>query len=160
RVSPIRMNTNQLVCFRREEARMAKTAITRSDIIESEVESATGMLVRAGVLFVVSLFVFYLCVLIGGRMVEKPFFLTLLRVVSVIGMVGAVVMGVIGGVNLQSKRTAPSVTANCPFCEHPMEFPSEPTIDWDCEGCHRRVPYENGVQIPIREITCTFCKSV
>src|SRR5215813_10338119 len=120
---------------------MAKTATTRSDIIENELEAATGMLVRAGILLFVSLLVLYLCVLIGGTMPEKPFFLTLLKVVSAIGIIAAVVMGVIGGLNLQKTRVAPAVTVNCPFCEHPMEFPSEPTIDWDCEGCHRRVPY-------------------
>ncbi len=139
---------------------MAKTATTRSDILENEIEAASGMLLRAGILLFVSLSVLYLCVLIGGRMPEKPFFLTLLKVVSVLGAVCAVALGIVGGLNLQRARAAPSVEVNCPFCDRTMQFPSEPTIDWDCEGCHRRVPYEDGAQVPIREITCTFCKSV
>src|SRR5215831_9382436 len=107
---------------------MAKSATTRSEILENELEAASGLLVRAGILLFVSMLVLYLCVLIGGRMPEKPFLLTLLKVVSAIGIIAAVVMGVIGGLNLQRTRSAPTATVDCPFCGHAMQFPSEPTI--------------------------------
>lgn len=91
---------------------------------------------------------------------ESPPLFLALNLLSRLGVIGALVLGAIGGLQMFRARESPKVTANCPYCGHPMEFLKEPTEDYDCEGCHRPVHFQNGVLLPIRTITCAFCKTI
>ncbi len=134
---------------------MAQTETTRSEVIETESTSAVTQLIIAAIVFMAGLFLIYLFHFIADYRAR----LGLQIVAGAVALVG-VGMIVAAVVRMLSSRSLPKVVVNCPYCEYPMEFLKAPTVDFDCEGCHRRVYYENGVQVPIKMITCAFCKTV
>jgi len=134
---------------------MAQSAATRSDLLEQEYADGLAQVIRAALLLLGCLILVYLFSLVPGRNPR-----VMLMAAGGLASVAALAYGVMGGLRMQRARSVPAVTVNCPYCDYPMEFLAEPTEDWVCEGCHRRVHYENGRQVPIKMITCPFCKTV
>jgi ribosomal protein L7/L12 len=130
---------------------MAKGSTSRSDILEKEYEAGLTQVIRGVVILVASLILMWLMNVI--RLVP-------LVVFAGLGVVGGVWIIVTGARRMYRARNLPTVTVYCPYCQHPNEFLDEPTEDYTCEGCHRRVLYENGKPVPVREITCPTCKTV
>src|SRR5579872_3196695 len=145
---------------------MAKSATTRSDVLEQEYEVGVRYLIWAGVVLIAALLVFWCWRLVLNSYQNMPtstprvVYAPLLLVTGVLGVIAMGALAGMGAVRMSRAKQKPSVTVNCPYCDFAMEFPAEPTIDWDCEGCHRRVHYEDGKMVEIKQITCTFCKTV
>ena len=134
---------------------MAQRSISKSEVVEREGERSITQVIFAAILFFALLFGIYLC-----NFIETPTTRLTLQILLGGAALGAFVWGVMGFLRMQKARTAESVTVNCPYCDFPMQFLQEPTDDYDCEGCHRRVYYENGRPVEIKKITCAFCKTV
>lgn len=130
---------------------MAKRAVTRSEVLEEEYTSGGTLLIRAVVILVLG----GILVWLGRRIGIYP-----VELLGLLCMAGAVFTAGMGVLRMKRMRDLPTITVHCPYCEFPMQFHQTPTLDWDCEGCHRRVYYENGQMVPVREITCPFCKAV
>jgi len=134
---------------------MPRTATTRSDVLEKEYEAGSAKLIRWTTLFFVCLLLLYFFHFIPDR----P-----LRIFSMIVAGGLSLTGLILAIqtSVMMRKTTletPIITVNCPYCDFAMQFPERPTVDWDCESCHRRVQYENGVAVPVKDVTCTFCRA-
>src|SRR5258708_80031 len=41
-----------------------------------------------------------------------------------------------------------------------MQFLERHTDDYDCEGCHRKVHYQNGQPVPVKTVTSQSCRTV
>jgi ribosomal protein L7/L12 len=144
---------------------MARLATSKSDVLEQESVVSVAQFLRAGLVLVLGIACLYgVSIVNRGKYPPGSFqvvflkpFLILLGIVLVLG---AVVGAVMGALRMKKVKDKPAVTVNCPYCGFPTEFLEEPSDDYDCEGCHRRVYYENGRPVPIKEITCTFCKTV
>ena len=134
---------------------MSPTVITKSQVVEEESVSAVTQLIKAVVVLGLCLLLVYLFGFIGNRQLALT-----LRILAGVGALAALVWAVMEGLRIKKARGVESVTVNCPYCEFPMQFVQPPTADYDCEACHRRVQYENGHPVPIRQITCAFCKTV
>ncbi len=145
---------------------MAQSATTKSDVVEREYTVGVQMLIGAGAALVVSLLFFWGASLVAhsyrSNTASMQYVLVrpLLIVTGVLGTLGAVALAGMGAGRMNKAKTSPTVMVNCPYCGFGMEFPTEPALDWDCEGCHRRVYYENGRMAEVKQITCTFCKTV
>lgn len=144
---------------------MAKSATTRSDVLEQEYEAGVGLLIPAGIVLILSLLSLWGVKLINGGKYpsgsfQNVFLHPLLLLLGIVGILGALVMAGMAINRMNAAKTKPAITVNCPYCDFPMQFLSQPTTDYDCEGCNRRVYYENGKPVEIKQITCTFCKTV
>lgn len=145
---------------------MAQSATTKSDVLEREYTVGVQMLLGAGAVLILALLFFWSASLVANSyrgnttstqyVVVRP----LLIVTGVLATLGAVALAALGGTRMNKAKAAPTVTVSCPYCGYAMEFPASPTLDWDCEGCHRRVYYEKGKMAEVKQITCTFCKTV
>lgn len=124
----------------------------RADLLEVEYDAGLTLLIRASILLVISAIMLWFF----GGIYPVP----VLQVLAGFGLAGSFLVAVWGGWRMYKARTRSIVTVNCPYCDFPMEFFQEPTQDFDCHGCHRRVQYENGAMVPIKMITCAFCKTV
>ena len=142
---------------------MAKST-TRAEVLETEYVAGVSLLIPAAIVLVVALLSFWgLKVMNGGKyspesvqiVYLKPMF-TLLGIVGVLVALGLAGKGI---AKMLAAKAHPVVTVNCPYCKFAMKFVTSPTEDYDCEGCHRRVLYENGKPIPTKEVTCNFCKA-
>ncbi len=130
---------------------MPKSSMTRSDVLEKEYEAGLTQVIRGVVILVAALILMWLMNLAS---------LAPLAIFAFLGAVAGAVIAAVGGRRMYRARSLPTVTVYCPYCEHPMEFLSEPTEDYTCESCNRRVIYENGKPVPVREITCPTCRAV
>lgn len=135
--------------------------VRRSDIIEEEgVHGATRLIIALFVL-IVSLVLLYLGNAVGRdapeNSVRSVYLSPLLILVAVVGIIVGLVIGVLAANRMLRTRKMPAVTVECPYCGGEVRFPTMPTQDWDCEHCHRQVRYENGVQVPLKAVACTFC---
>lgn len=130
---------------------MAQGSTTRSDVLEREYEAGMTQAIVGVVILVVALILAWLM----SRVHLMP-----LVAFAALGAAAGVVVIVAGARRMHRARALPAVTVYCPYCEHPNQFLSEPTEDYTCEGCNRRVHYENGKPVPVREITCPTCKTV
>jgi len=145
---------------------MARSATTKSEVLEREYEVGVQILIGAGAVLLLGLLFLWSATLVTNSyrgnttstqyVVVRP----LLIVTGVLTTLGSVVMAALGATRMNKAKVSPTVTVKCPYCDFAMEFPAEPTIDWDCEGCHRRVYYEKGRMAEVKQITCTFCKTV
>lgn len=131
---------------------MANSTTSRSDVLEREYESELALLFRAGGLLVVSLILLYF---FGKVLHSRP-----LGIVALCGVAFAIALGALGGWRAYRMRSLPSVTIRCPYCDRPLQFIRTPKEDFDCDHCYRHVQFENGVMVPIKMITCAFCKTV
>lgn len=134
---------------------MAKALNTRSDMLEKEFAAGATQLIYAGVLLLVFLLLLYLFHFVPIATVKQS-----LMILSGAGVLFALAYGGVAVYGMQKARTLPKVTFECPYCDFPMQFLKKPTEDFDCESCHRHVQFENGEPVPIKVITCTFCKTV
>jgi ribosomal protein L7/L12 len=144
---------------------MAQSATTKSEVLEKEYEAGVWRLILAGVVLVVSLLCFWgVKLIIGAKLPDTASQNTILRplllLLGVVGTVGALALAGTGASRMKKAKERPTIAVNCPYCGFHNQFVDEPTSDYDCEGCHRRVYYENGVPVEIKQITCTFCKTV
>lgn len=144
---------------------MARGVVTRSQVLETEYEAGTTHLLGAVVLLFVSLLVLW-----GANLIVRQHFSDtsfqvvylrpLLLLSGLVGVIASLVIGGKAGLHMKAAKARPTTTVNCPYCGFPMEFTDTPTEDYDCESCHRRVYYENGQPVEIRQITCALCKTV
>jgi ribosomal protein L7/L12 len=134
---------------------MAQTVTTRSDVIEAESTSAVTQLILAGLLLFGCLLLVYFFHFIPARHVRLG-----LQIIAAAGAIAGLIWAVVAIFRMRTASTLPKFTVNCPYCDFPMQFVQEPHDDYDCENCHRRVYYENGQPVPIKMITCAFCKTV
>ncbi len=130
---------------------METTVRTRTDVLEEAYSHAITVAIRGAILMAVCL----ILVWVFGFLDLRP-----LRILSVVGAAIGGIIILYAALRFIEARRAPYVTVHCPYCEHPMQFPVEPTSDYTCEGCDRRVYYENGKPAPVREVTCPVCKTV
>src|SRR5687767_5398076 len=134
---------------------MAQRTISKSEVLETVGERTFTNVIFAAILFLGLVLAVYLC-----SFVDKFSTRLTLQILCGAGALAAFVWAVTEFIRVQQARTTPSVTVNCPYCDFPMQFLQEPADDYDCEGCHRRVYYENGRPVDIKKITCAFCKTV
>lgn len=130
---------------------MQRSSTSRSDVLEKEYEAAATLLIRGIIVLVVSLILVWITRLADVAPLSALFSLTALAGVAIMALAGR---------RMYRARSIPAITVKCPYCEHPNQFLSEPTEDWTCEGCNRRVYYEAGQMVPVREVTCPSCKAV
>jgi len=129
---------------------MAKAVTTRSDLLEREFEVGLGLVIRGVIVLVVSLILVWLFTR------SELFSLVVLAWMG--ALAGAVVAGA-GARRMIVARKLPTVSVPCPYCDYPMQFATEPTTDYDCEKCHRRVYYENGKPAEVVKVTCDACRT-
>ena len=134
---------------------MAQRSISKSEVVESTSERSLTHVIFAALIFVALLLAVYLCSFIDRFSTRVTF-----QLLFGAGALAAFVWAINAFLRIQQARATPYVTVNCPYCDFPMQFLQEPTDDYDCEGCHRRVYYENGRPAEIKKITCAFCKTV
>jgi ribosomal protein L7/L12 len=144
---------------------MSKGVVSRSQVLEAEYTTGTTRLVGAAVLLLLSLLALWGANLIlrqhfAGSSFQVVYLRPLLFLGGLVGVVASLVIGVKAGLEMKQAKERPTVGVNCPYCGFTTQFVDEPTEDYDCEGCHRRVYYENGKPVEIKQITCTFCKTV
>jgi ribosomal protein L7/L12 len=133
------------------EDTMAKHATSRAELLEREYEVAMMIVVRATIGLVLSL----IGVFIFARVpqVQLQLFFIILAAASAIA-------AVYGAVRVVQARNKPFVAVECPYCRYPMKFPEQPTEDFDCEKCHRRVYFEDdGTMADVIDVTCAVCKT-
>jgi len=129
---------------------MRQGPTSRADVLEKEYEAGTGLLIRGGIVLLVSLILVWILRLAALTQLAAFFGLT--------GVIGIVIMA-LGGRRMYAARALPTVSVDCPYCGRRNQFLSEPTEDWTCENCSRPVYYENGVMAPVREVTCPSCRA-
>lgn len=56
-----------------------------------------------------------------------------------------------------ASRKEPVYTAECPYCNHYIEFTSAPENDFVCDSCNRRVPVQNGKVLEVTGVRCGYC---
>ena len=134
---------------------MAQGSISKSEVVEREGERGLIQVIIAGAAFLACLLLLYLF-----HFVDKFSLRMTLELLSGAAALASFVWVVTNFIRMNQARAVPSVAVNCPYCDYPNEFLKEPTDDYDCEGCHRRVYYENGRPAEIKKITCAFCKTV
>jgi len=134
---------------------MAQRSISKSEVLERVGERTFTQVIFATILFLGLLLAVYLC-----SFVDKFSTRVTLQILLGAGALAAFVWAIMAFLRVQQARTSPYVTQNCPYCDFPMQFQEQPVDDYDCEGCHRRVYYENGRPVEIKKITCAFCKTV
>lgn len=130
---------------------MAKYTTTRTDVLEKAYAAGTVTVIRGAIILVVSLLLLYFFTMFQ---VES------LQILAMIGVVIGIIVALLGVKTMYDARKAPVVTFACPYCDYPMQFPKDPTEDFDCDRCHRRVYFESGKLAPVVEVTCTSCKAV
>ena len=134
---------------------MAQRTISKSEVMERESEQSLTQVFIAGLVFLGLLLAVYLC-----NFIDRAAPRLTMQILFGGAALATFVWAVMSFLRIQKARTSPSVTVNCPYCDYPMQFLHEPKDDYDCEGCHRRVYYENGRPVEIKKITCAFCKTV
>lgn len=135
---------------------MAQTVRTRSELIEEEYSGSVTQLIGIIVLFFALLLTVYLLSLWHSN----PVWSMRLRILVGAGALITLGWAIVVGMKMQKTKAVKTLTVNCPYCDFPMEFLEQPNSDYDCENCHRRVQYENGRPVPIKTVTCQFCKTV
>ncbi|MCC6728812.1 MAG: ribosomal protein L7/L12 [Chthonomonadales bacterium] len=129
---------------------MAPSVTTRSDVLEREYDAGMTLLIRGSVATALGAL---------GVWLFRLFDLwPLMYLFGAVMGIGVVTAGW-GALRMARARSLPAVTFHCPYCDHPMSFLAEPTEDFDCERCHRRVYFEDGKPVPVHTITCTVCKA-
>ncbi len=144
---------------------MAKTATTRSEVLEQETESGVILAIPALLVLGVALFSMWMGKLIDGGhypqgSVQSTYLKPLTTLLFVGGVISAVVMAARAAWIVKGAHDQPVVKVPCPYCDAVNEFLAVPTLSYDCETCSRRVQYEDGQPVPVIEVTCTYCKSV
>jgi ribosomal protein L7/L12 len=130
---------------------MAKHATSRSEMLEREYEVAIALVVRAIGGAVLAFVAAYLAGMFMGSQLQW-FFLIL--------AVAAIAVALYGGIRVLQARNMPFVTFECPYCQFAMKFPEIPTEDYDCEGCHRRVYFEDDGRVAdVIDVTCSVCRT-
>ena len=129
---------------------MAQTTNSRSDLLERAYEIAVRLAIRGVAILVVSAVLLWILKLVN---------LYQLWPVAALGMAAGVVIMSVGWFRANRARQRPSLPVYCTYCEHQMMFLAQPTEDYTCEGCHRRVQYENGLPVPVRDLTCPICRA-
>ncbi len=131
---------------------MAQGATTRSELLEREYSAGVTQLIRAVILLVVFLILLYMF-----HFIPAPTTRLSMEILAAAGVAFSLFHGGAAGLRMHRAHSLPTVIFECPYCGYPMQFLKEPTEDFDCENCHRRVQFEDGKPVPVREITCTFC---
>lgn len=135
---------------------MAKTATTRSEVLEQAYGSGLTTMIFA----VVGLLAAALLGYFFKLSIKDPGLRSGMLAMAALGALASLYYAFKGYSVMSKARGIGATTVNCPYCDYPMEFPEAPTTDFDCEGCNRRVQFENGRMVPIKIITCAFCKTV
>jgi ribosomal protein L7/L12 len=129
--------------------------ITRSEVVEQESVSGLTQIIRALIILFGSVFLAYLFRFIPNHQLSLS-----LMIIAIAGvLLGAGLTGK-AVYQIQKAKSIKTTTVNCPYCDFPMEFLEAPTDSYDCEGCHRKVLYQNGHPVPVKTVTCQSCKTV
>jgi len=129
--------------------------ITRSSVVEETSVSGLTQLIWSVSGLVVCLLASYLLHFIPSRNLSMG-----LMIISFAGAATFAGFAIKAGVSMKEAKEVKTVTVNCPYCDFPMQFVQQPTDDYDCEGWHRRVHYQNGIPVAVKTVTCQSCKSV
>ncbi len=129
--------------------------ITRSSVVEEESVSGLTKLIWSLSGFVGLMLVSYLVHFIPNHKVSLGLMIVALAAALVLLGIAAV-----AGINMKKVRDVQYVTVNCPYCDFAMQFLERPLDDYDCEGCHRKVHYQNGQPVPVKTVTCQSCRTV
>ncbi len=130
---------------------MAKGATSRSDILEREYTKAILILVRSGIMLIVSLLLVWF---FGRLVIVRP-----LLDIGLLGVAAAIGFGVWGGWKVYRALSVKTVSFQCPYCSHEMRFPNVPENGFDCEDCNRPVAIKDGQVVAIKTITCPVCRT-
>jgi ribosomal protein L7/L12/ribosomal protein L37AE/L43A len=57
-------------------------------------------------------------------------------------------------------KKIPSSSITCPFCGNVNAFLRPPTDDFNCEGCHRMVPIQDGKVMEVMQVRCGYCNAL
>ena len=144
---------------------MAKTATTRSQVLEQETEAGVTIAIPAVLALLLALFALWMGKLIdGGHYAPGSVQVTYLRPLATLvvfaGIIGAVILAARAIWIVKGAHDQPVVKITCPYCDAENEFLVGPTLSYDCESCSRRVHYEDGKPVPVVEVTCTYCKAL
>ncbi|HSV75341.1 MAG TPA: ribosomal protein L7/L12 [Chthonomonadales bacterium] len=129
---------------------MAKSVTRRSDLLEREYEAGLSFVIRGVIVLCVSLILVWILTLVQ---------LQPLVILAWLGVAAGVVLAAFGARRMVVARKLPAVSVKCPYCDFTMQFPAEPTTDYDCEQCHRRVYFEGGKQAEVLSLTCDACRT-
>jgi hypothetical protein len=133
---------------------MTKSATTISDIKEEVwFHSVGAVLVGLGILLVAGLFFYFMQFWMPKEILGSARIVTGLAMLAGLGICG---VAIYNGA-LTNKMTAAAFP--CPYCDKEMRFPTMPTIDFDCEFCHRTVHFDTGRPIPVQTVVCRACRT-
>jgi ribosomal protein L7/L12 len=143
---------------------MAKTATTRSEVLEAEYTVSATLFIRAAALLVAALLCFWFAKLAAGNGQDEMsaryvYIRPLFFLLGVAGGIAAAAYTGLGIAGMKKAKERPTVSLPCPYCGFSNAFLETPTVDYVCEGCHRTVHYEDGKPVEIMQITCAFCKT-
>ena len=134
---------------------MPQQVITRSSVVEETSVSGLTQLIWSVSGFLVCVLATYLFHLIPSRNLSMG-----LTIIAIAGALVFLGFATKAGLNMKQAGEVKTVTVECPYCDFPMQFLEQPTTDYDCEGCHRKVHYQNGKPVPVKTVTCQSCKTV
>ncbi len=129
---------------------MANDKVKRSELLEDAYDLGMTLVIRGVILAIVSA----VCLWLFSRIGLFP-----LMVLAGLGIAGGVVVIGNGALKMVRAGETGTVTVTCPYCDKPMEFLKEPTEDYDCDHCDRRVYFQNGKVAPVRPVKCTMCQA-
>lgn len=133
---------------------MAKGPVTRSDLLEQKYEHGLTLVIRGVTAIVIGLIAVWIGNLLSRGQSQGGI---ALFVLGAFVAVGGGLAAVYGAFEMGKGRAQEHILEECPYCEFAMEFLVHPTEDYTCEKCKRRVYYEDGKRVPVREIACTVC---
>lgn len=139
------------------EVFMSNVTNRHSDILENEYVVGISHLIRSAFIAVAAIIFFWVASLLKRFSPATPQVNNGFFYFAILLLIAGICLALYGVYRMYSAKKTDTVNVDCPYCDHTMRFMTEPTTDFDCENCHRKVVYENGIMVPVKIVTCTFC---
>lgn len=149
------MNTEEKTPTINEVEKSAQSPVKRSDVVEVQWEHA----ITWGIFGILSLLFGLLIYKYGTGWFAygKQYQGLDLRPFAIPFFIASPILFIMAISRAMAGRKQSSYTATCPYCGHETVFVAQPTDDFSCEDCHRRVPVLEGKVLDISGIRCGFC---
>ena len=133
---------------------MANRVRKLAEVQENTWTEASGPILLGLLLFIVSAVLMYF-----AKYWFHGYSLQVARIVlglTAFAGVGVIAAAVYNGIEVRRQR---GVAYTCPYCDKDNKFEAAPNEDFDCEFCNRTVHFEEGIAVPVREVSCPFCQT-
>jgi hypothetical protein len=133
----------------------------RRDIIEIIAERTVAFII-GGVVLVITGFILK-GITNAGVLGDSSWISGFLAIFGPIGwflIIAGVVCCLAGIYTLFTTSKVKSFNVTCPFCEVLNTLTEKPEEDFDCVGCNRMVPIQDGKVMEVQQVRCGFCQAL